>query len=90
VHITNLEWREDNIAHIARHRVTPEEVEEVCFSGTSFVETAGQELYYITGQSQAGRYLFIIVKYLGHGTVKVITARDMDQKEKTRYKKRRK
>jgi hypothetical protein len=29
--IHELIWPEDRVAHIARHAVTPEEVEEVCF-----------------------------------------------------------
>ena len=88
--VTNIEWYEENISHIARHGVSPEETEEVCFSRSSCIETGKGELYYITGQTEAGRYLFIVVKYLGHGKAKVITARDMDGKEKARYKKRRK
>lgn len=88
--VTNLEWDEDNIFHIARHEVSPEEAEEACFSYSSCIEKAKGELYYITGQTEAGRYLFLVVKYIGRGKAKVITARDMDRKEKARYKKRRK
>lgn len=85
MYIINLTWDEDNISHIARHRVFPEEVEELCF-GSSSIETGRQNLYYVTGQTASGRYLFVVVKYLGRGNVKVITARDMDNKEKSRYK----
>ncbi len=88
--ITNLEWCEENILHIARHGVSPEEVEEICFSRSSLIETATRGLCYITGQTDPGRYLFAVVKPLGRGGAKVITARDMDRKEKTRYRKRRK
>jgi len=35
--IYELIWPEDRIEHIARHRVRPEEVEEVCF-GRAFVQ----------------------------------------------------
>lgn len=88
--VTNLDWDDDNISHIARHEVIPEEVEEVCFSHSSCIETARKSLYYITGQTETGRYLFLAAKCLGHGKARIITARDMDQKEKIRYKKRRK
>lgn len=87
--VTNLQWDEDNIFHIARHEVGPEEAEEVCFSHSSCIEKARGKLYYITGRTEAGRYLFVVGKYLGRGEARVITARDMDQKEKARYKKRR-
>lgn len=86
--ITNLIWHEDNVLYIARHKVSPEEVEEVCFSGTLQIEVGRGGLYYITGQTGGGRYLFILLRYLGRGRARVITARDMDDKEKFRYKRR--
>lgn len=86
--IVNLVWDEDNVLHIARHRVSPEEVEEVCFSGSPHIEAGRGGLYYITGQTFGGRYLFIVVTYIGRGNAKVITTRDTDNKEKSRYKRR--
>ena len=57
-------WPADRIGHIARHGVTPEEVEEVCF-GTSWVRRTKSEgenpVYYVLGQTHAGRYLFCVV-----------------------------
>ncbi|MBI1882751.1 MAG: BrnT family toxin [Chlamydiae bacterium] len=85
---TEIEWSEESIEHIARHGVLPEEVEEVCRSSFQCKERGRGGFYYVTGQTHAGRYLFIVVRYLGHRKVKVITARDMDEKEKYRYKKR--
>ena len=35
-------WPEERVDHIARHDVTPEEFEEVCFGG-SFVQRAKSE-----------------------------------------------
>lgn len=86
--IANLIWDEDNVLHIARHKVLPEEVEEVCFSSIPQIEIGRGGLYYITGQTGSGRYLFIVVRYLGRGRAKVITARDMDDREKSRFKRR--
>jgi hypothetical protein len=40
--IHELIWPEDRIDHIARHGVSPEEVEEVCF-GRSLVQRAKSE-----------------------------------------------
>lgn len=57
-------WPDERKDHIARHGVTPEEVEQVCF-GRSFVQRAKSEgespVYYILGQSKSGRYLFCVV-----------------------------
>lgn len=89
IHITNLEWDENNMVHISRHGVIPEEVEKVCFSEDCFIEVGRGKVYYVTGQSESGRYLFVVLRYLGRGKARVITARDMDEKEKSRYKKKR-
>lgn len=86
--VTNLLWYEDNILHIAKHKVSPEEVEDVCFFSSPQIEVGRGGLYYITGQTGSGRYLFIVIKYLGRGNARVITARDMDTSEKARYKRR--
>lgn len=86
--ITNLMWSEDNVLHIARHKVSPEEVEEVCFYKFPHIEKGRGGYYYVTGQTGNGRYLFIVIKYLGKGSAKVITVRDMDDREKFRYKRR--
>ena len=62
--IVRLIWAEDRIEHIARHAVTPAEVEEVCF-GRSLVLRARSQgenpVYYCLGQTAAGRYLFCVV-----------------------------
>jgi uncharacterized protein len=58
--IHELVWPQERIDHIALHGVTPEEVEEVCF-GQPLVQRAKSEgenpVYYVLGQTEAGRYL---------------------------------
>ena len=81
-------WPEDRIEHIARHGVEPEEVEEACF-GHSLVQRAkstGQNpVYYVLGQTDAGRYLFCVVIRFPDGTGYPVTARPMTDKERRRY-----
>jgi uncharacterized DUF497 family protein len=83
-------WPEDRIEHIARHGVTPEEVEEVCFR-KSLVRRAKAEgenpVYYVQGQTEAGRYLFCVVIRFPDGNGYPVTAREMTTKEKRRYRK---
>lgn len=86
--ITRLEWNEENVVHIARHRVDPEEVEELCFHRSPLIERGRGGLCYVTGQTRAGRYLFAVVRILGRGMARVITAREMEMKEKRRFKQR--
>jgi uncharacterized protein len=81
-------WAEDRVEHIARHGVTPEEVEEACF-GRAFVQRAksqGQNpVYYVLGQTAAGRYLFCVVIQFPEGKGYPVTARPMTDKERRRY-----
>ena len=83
-------WPEDRIEHIARHGVTPEEVEQVCF-GKSLVRHAKSEgenpVYYVQGQTEAGRYLFCVVIRFSDGNGYPVTAREMTEKEKRRFRK---
>lgn len=88
--IWELIWPEDRIEHIARHNVEPHEVEEVCFS-EPFVQRAKSEgenpVYYILGQTFAGRYLFCVIIKFPDGRGYPITARDMTPKERRRIQK---
>ncbi|MGO8897797.1 MAG: BrnT family toxin [Isosphaeraceae bacterium] len=83
-------WPEERIEHISRHGVTPEEVEEVCFE-KPLVQRAKSEgenpVYYILGQTVAGRYLFCVVIRFPDGKGYPVTAREMTAKEKRRYRK---
>jgi uncharacterized DUF497 family protein len=72
------------------HGVTPEEVEEVCF-GKSLVRRAKSDgenpVYYVLGQTEAGRYLFCVVIRFPDDNGYPVTAREMTAKEKRRYRK---
>jgi uncharacterized DUF497 family protein len=88
--IYELIWPEDRIEHIARHGVAPHEVEEVCF-GKSLVRRAKSEgqnpVYYVQGQTEAGRYLFCVIIRFPDGNGYPVTAREMTPKEKRQYRK---
>ena len=87
--IRSILWPDDRIEHIARHAVTPEEFEQVCF-GNSLVQRAKSEgenpVYYVLGQTEAGRHLFCVVIAFPDGNGFPITARPMTDKEKRRYR----
>ena len=69
-----------------KHQVTPEEVEEVCFSD-SLVRQGRNHSYAIYGRTEAGRYLivFLYPDPEGHGVFRLATAREMEQVERHRY-----
>ena len=81
-------WPQERIEHIARHGVSPEEFEQVCF-GKSLVLRAksqgGNPVYYVLGQTAQGRHLFAVVIAFPDGNGYPVTARAMMDKEKRRY-----
>lgn len=86
--IRELAWPKDRVDHIARHGVRPEEVEEACFGG-AFVQRAqshgNNPVYYVLGQTAAGRHLFCVVIQFPDGGGYPVTARPMTDKERRRY-----
>ena len=80
---------QDRIDHITRHGVTPAEVEEVCF-GQALVQRAKSEgenpVYYVVGQTDAGRHLFCVVIRFPDGKGYPVTARMMTDNEKRGYR----
>lgn len=85
--ISAFDWDEDNVFHIGRHEVTPEEVEEV-FEGTCKARRARQKLYAAYGETLDGRLLFVVFRRLPAGLVRVITARDMDEKDRRIFRRK--
>lgn len=71
------------MAHIARHGVEPEEVEEMLLGRHIFLRSRGGR-YVILGRSAPGRYLCAAFVCAG-GMARVITARDMTRAERRRY-----
>ena len=87
--IKELLWPRDRIEHIARHSVTPEEVEEVCFGQSMVLRAKSQgenPVYYVLGQTDAGRYLFSVIIQFPDGRGYPVTARTMTDKEERRFK----
>jgi uncharacterized protein len=67
-----------------KHRVAPEEVEEVCFSDP-LVIGGRDKSYAVYGQTDAGRYLIVFLFPRGQGVFRLATAREMDERERRRY-----
>ena len=88
VEISEFVWSEDRIAHIGRHNVEPEEFEEVCFGKALVFQAKSQgknPVYYVLGQTEAGRHLFCVVISFPDGKGYRVTAREMTDGEKQRY-----
>ncbi|MDP9316549.1 MAG: BrnT family toxin [Chloroflexota bacterium] len=84
--ITRLLWDEHNIAHIAKHAVTPAEVEEACQSRSVVLQAYGGRLALI-GMTARPRILTVILNpQLYAGEYYVVTARDADKNERQWYR----
>ncbi len=86
--IRSFKWDEDVINHLANHDVTPDEVEEVAFDNFPYIRKGRQGRRYLYGKTIGGKYLFIVYNLTSGGSAQVITARNMDEKERKLYLKR--
>lgn len=86
--ISEFDWDERSEEHIARHGVDPSEVEEV-FRRSPLIQKGREGAYLAWGQSAVGRYLLVVFVRREDGTARVLTARDMSDREKRRYRRRR-
>lgn len=80
-----LRWDEWNIAHIARHNVTPDEVEEVCH-GDPVIQTGKKGRKLVLGPTKANRIVLAVLDPEGKGKYYPVTARDASKKERKLYK----
>jgi len=86
MHISNLDWDDYRIEHVARHDVEPHEVWEVCEDSLHLAHREGRNRYRLYGQTIESRYLFIVLKQVEQTVYKPITARDMTDGEKRNYR----
>ena len=69
-----------------KHHVGADEVEEAIFDDDPACIKGASGSYWVYGQTLQGRYLFIVLRRKGVGSqYKVITAREMQDKEKKHY-----
>lgn len=79
--VDKLEWK---------HNVTPREVDDVMFSNPLVRKIqkghrSNEDVYVAFGQTEAGRYLSVFFVYKVTQEVLIISARDMDRKERRLY-----
>jgi uncharacterized DUF497 family protein len=78
---------------LAKHSVTAEEVEDVLYSRPHVrrIENGfrqGEDVYAALGQTTSGRYLIVFFVYKTTQEALVVSARDMDQRERRGYERR--
>lgn len=85
-----FDWDEGNVQkNWEKHHVTPLECEQVFFTRPFVVIEDGlhsedEARYYVLGRTDAGRLLFVVFT-IRNGRIRVISARDMNKKERRQY-----
>ncbi|MBI4496410.1 MAG: BrnT family toxin [Chloroflexi bacterium] len=80
-------WDDDNIEHLARHGITPEEVEDL-FAGPLVRRRGGTDApdrFRVLGRTAAGRYLAIVYQEKARGSVRPFTGWEMRPYERELY-----
>lgn len=89
--IDGFGWLPDIVEKLwVKHHVDQEEVEEVFLNHPRFwfVEIGhreGEDVYAATGQTDAGRYLIVFFIYKLDRAALILSARDMESKERKRH-----
>ena len=87
-HIEGFIWEDWVVDKLGwKHGVDPAEVEDVFFDPPYKVRRTKAQKYLLYGQSESGRYLFIVFIWVNR-FVKVISARDMTKSERRYYRRK--
>jgi hypothetical protein len=82
--IDSLIWNDENITHIARHDVTPEEVNQACEGDIVALESY-ENRYLVIGITIKTRFISVVLAPKGGGIYLPITARSSSRKERRVY-----
>jgi uncharacterized DUF497 family protein len=84
-----FDWDDENLAHISRHGVEHWEAEEALLDpdriGIPARKVARETRRAALGTTEAGRVLFVVYTRR-RGKIRVVTARDAENREKRRYR----
>lgn len=89
--IIGLIWLEEIVEKLeVKHRVIPEEVEQLFRKQPRIRRMKkghyrGEDVYRALGQTEAGRYLVVFFIHKTTGDALILSARDMDDKERRGY-----
>ena len=89
--VTGLIWLQQIIDKLDwKHNLTPEEVEQIFTNRPQyrFLERGridDEDVYAAYGRTEAGRYVTVIFIRKAQGKALIISARDMDKKERKQY-----
>lgn len=82
-----FDWDANNIAHLARHRVTPAEFEQAIRNDPMFIDVggeSGEDRWYAVGATERLRVLFLVYTYRGD-RIRPVTAWNASKKLRKIY-----
>ncbi len=88
IDLRHLVWDEWNVPHIARHSVTPEEVEAACHADPVLYRRSYKDRLMLLGETSTGRVLAIVIGPVPDapaGTWYAFTARPAHRSERRDY-----
>lgn len=76
-----------------KHKISKEEVEETFYNRPKYRRAKkgkfkGEDLYYAYGRADSGRYLLVVFIYKKTKEALIVSARNMDHKERRHYAKK--
>jgi hypothetical protein len=83
-----FEWDEENVSHIARHKIEPDEAEAALDNRPLILRTKDDK-YLAYGPTDEGRLLLVVFVQKPGPLIRVITSRDLTEAEKKRFRRRR-
>ena len=91
MYIADIIWLPHIIDKLAwKHQVVPEEVDQLLFGKPFYRKVQkghvpGEDVYAALGRTEAGRYLIVFFVYKTTREALILSARDMDRKERRQY-----
>lgn len=73
--LPSITWTDESEDHIARHGVTPEEVQEALYTRPRWITPGRSEATLVFAMTDAGRYLLVVIAPALGGGAYVVTAR---------------
>ena len=86
----DFRWNAWNVEHLAQHGVSPEAAEDVVETARSpYPRRIGEDKLLVWGASELGELLQVVFVVDAVGSVFILHARPLTEREKQRYRRRR-
>ncbi len=84
--VRKLIWDAWNVQHIARHHITPDEVEEICHKLPLVLRGQQKGRLVLIGLTDEKKFVAVVLEAQGHGTYYPVTAYEPSTEDIALYK----